>query len=300
MKLTSGAFRTLLTLALGGAVLLFPTQAQANHPVLLEGNNAANGPANTTNVQPGTAGDYDGDGLVGTAEDTDNPTDRVFGTLTAALLAANGGANANGHVIIVTSGRFGEQVRIPNPEGGQNAVNGVTIIEAAPGVQANIDAVVAGDPGNAARQAGPGIIIDTAEINRTIILRNLVIRNFTVGLQIRGNARVTVEKCRFDSNLNANVVAGGNSSLTMTECSVNAAGQRFNPMPGTAGPGNGVVITGTARASIARSTISGNTAGGVVNEGRGEVRLIGNNIFDNGRDLIGRFRSPSGDRLRGG
>ncbi|HTE20596.1 MAG TPA: right-handed parallel beta-helix repeat-containing protein [Armatimonadota bacterium] len=299
MKPRVSAPQTLLTLALGGAVLLFPTQAKANHPVFLEGNNAANGPANTSTVQPGTAGDYDGDGNVGVAEDTDNATDRVFGTLTAALLAANGGANANGHVIIVTSGRFAESVRIPNTEGGQAMVNGVTVIEAAPGVQANIDAVVAGDPGNAARQAGPGIVIDTTQTDRTVILRNLVIRNFTVGLQIGGNARVTVEKCRFDSNITANVVAGGNSRLTMTECSVNAAGQRFNPMPATANPGHGIVITGTARASIARSTISGNTASGVQNEGRGEVRLIGNNIFDNGRDLVGRFRSPSGDRLRG-
>src|SRR5262245_5806981 len=111
---------------------------EANHPVLVEGNNAADGPPGTTLVPAGTSGDYDGDGRVGTAEDTDNATDRIFGTLTAALLGTNGGANANGDVMIVTSGRFGELVRIPNPAAGQATVNGVTILQAAPGVQADI------------------------------------------------------------------------------------------------------------------------------------------------------------------
>jgi hypothetical protein len=286
-------------LGAGLALALLPHRVLANHPVLVEGNGAANGPAGTTTAPPGTSGDYDGDGLVGTAEDTDNATDRVFGTLTAALLGTNGGANANGHVIIVTSGRFAEQIRIPNTAGGQAAVNGVTLIEAAPGVQANIDAVLAGDPGNATRQGDVGVLIETTETNRTVILRNLVIRNYTIGLNIRGNARVTVEKCRFDSNLNANVLVEDSARLTMTDCSVNAAGQRFNPMQGKPGPGHGIAFTDRASGSIASSTISGNTAIGILNRGRGEVRSLSNNIFDNGRDSSGRVRSRTLERLEG-
>jgi len=287
----------MVCVVVGLSILALPRAAEANHPVLVEGNGVANGPAGATNVPPGTGGDFDGDGLVGVAEDTDNATDRIFGTLTAALLAANGGANTNGHVIIVTSGRFAERIRIPNAPSGQPAVAGTLVIEAAPGVQANIDAVLAGDPGGAQRQADTGVIIDTQETNRTIILRNLVIRNFLVGMIINGNSRVTMEKCRFDSNLNANLVVDGNARLTMTDCSINAAGQRFNPMPGTPGPGHGIIFMGTSSGSIANSTISGNTATGIVNSGSGEVRLLGNNIFDNGRDLQGRFRTRAQEKL---
>src|SRR6185503_9717894 len=65
----------------------------ANHPVLVEGEQ-----------------DFDGDGRIGVMEDTDNATDRIFGTITTALLGMNGGANANGLVLIVTSGRFPELI----------------------------------------------------------------------------------------------------------------------------------------------------------------------------------------------
>jgi hypothetical protein len=266
-------------LALGLALLARP--AAANHPVLLEGNNAANGAVGTTLVPPGTAGDYDGDGLVGVAEDTDNTTDRIFGTLSGAVAAANGAANANGHVIIVSSGRFGEAIRL-------SPLNGVTIIEAAPGVQANLDAVVAGDAaGNASRQAGPGIVVETAETNRAVVLRNLVIRNFTVGLQATGSARVIVENCRFDSNVTANVAAADNTRLTMTNCSVVAGGMRFSPMPTAPAPGHGVMFTGAASGSLSRCTISGNIAAGVANMGTGTVRITDSNLFDNAPNLMG-------------
>lgn len=93
MRFLAMGFAVAALAALGGR------DAAVNHPVLLEGNNAGDG-LSLTSVPPGTSGDYDGDGNVGTAEDTDNANDRVFGTLTAALLGASGGANANGHVII--------------------------------------------------------------------------------------------------------------------------------------------------------------------------------------------------------
>jgi hypothetical protein len=274
-------FAVAATIALGA----YP--AAANHPVLLEGNNAGNGQS-LTSVPPGTSGDYDGDGLVGTAEDTDNATDRVFGTLTAALLAANGGANANGHVIIVTSGRFNEAITIPNTGAGQAAINGVTIVEAAPGVQANIDAVLAGDAGNAARQAGNGIVINTADTNRAVILRNLVIRNYQIGLQVMGNARVVCEDCRFDSNVVANVSVSGNASLTLVGCSVSAGGMRFNPTPAIPNPGDGVVFSGTAKGVISDCVISGNTAAGVRNTSSSVIRVTDSTLFDNVPNAVGR------------
>ena len=262
-------------------------QAHANHPVLVEGNNAANGSPGITVVPAGTAGDYDGDGLVGTAEDMDNSTDRVFGTLTTALLAVNSGAGANGHVTIVTSGRFPEALRIPNTQAGQAALNGVLVVEAAPGVQAVIDAVVAGSPDNAARQSGPGIVIDTQDADRLVVLRNLVVRNFTVGLEVRGRARVVVENCRFDSNLETNVRVRDDARLTMTDTSIRAGGMRFNPAQGAPAPGDGIVFEGAASGSLAESTVAGNVAAGIRNAGSGTVRALSCNVFDNGADLAG-------------
>jgi hypothetical protein len=276
--------------AIGVLSLLLAAPAGASHSVFVEGNNGADGAPGTTNVPAGTAGDWDGDGRIGIAEDTDNSTDRVFGTLGAALLGANGGVDANGHVIIVTSGRFAETVRIPNVEAGQPVLNGTTLIEAAPGVQAIVDAVVAGDPGNDTRRAQPGIVIDSAASDRMVILRNLVVRNFTYGLVVTGSSRVAVEGCRFDSNTAANVMVSGNGRVTMNACAVRAGGMRFDPAPVVPNPGHGVAFSGNASGSISSCTISGNTAGGVVNEGVGLVRVLDSNVFDNGVDLSGKIK----------
>jgi hypothetical protein len=242
----------------------------ANHPVLVEGEM-----------------DFDGDGLRGTAEDTDNATDRIFGTIGAALLGMNGGANANGLVEIVTSGRFPELIRIPNTAGGQAALNGVTILEAAPGVAAIIDAVLQGNADNAARQAAPGILITTDQTDRSVILRNLIIRNFTEGVQVSGSARVQIINVRFDDNLNFGVRAMGTSRVTIIDSFINATGQRFNPMAGTAGPGTGVRFEEMASGAIIRTTISGNTAAGVSNASTRTILLSQSTIFDNGSSVIG-------------
>ena len=260
--------------------------AVAGHTVFVEGNNAADGAPGTTVVTPGTVGDWDGDGRVGTAEDTDNGTDRIFGTLGAALLGANGGANANGRVTIVTSGRFAETIRRPNAGAGQPAVTGVTVVEAAPGVDAVIDAVLAGDPaGSAARQATAGIAVDTPETDRVVVLRNLVVRNFTTGLDVRGNARVVVEGCRFDSNVAENVRVSGNGRLTMTGSTLTAAGMRFPS--GTPSPGDGIAFVEAGSGSIAQTTVAANTAAGIRNDGTGTVRALLTTLADNGVDVQG-------------
>src|SRR5687768_6335528 len=117
----------------------------ANHPVLVEGNCDSPVPG-TTIVDLGNCGDFDGDGRIGTAEDTDG-ADRIFGTLRAALgpgtgAAAGTGANNNGTITIVTSGRFAETLFIGQQgffpgKGNPNPAN--VIIQGAPGVSAEID-----------------------------------------------------------------------------------------------------------------------------------------------------------------
>ena len=276
-------------LAMAAVIAFAAAPAAANHPVLVEGNNASDGLSLTIVDPPGTGGDYDGDGNVGLAEDVDNATDRIFGTIGAALLGANGGANANGSVTIVSSGRFPEQIVLPNTGAGQAAINGVTLIEAAPGVEAIIDAVLQGDPGNATRQAGNGIVINTADTDRVIVLRNLTIRNFQIGLQVMGNSRVICENCRFDSNVVANVSVSDNASLTLVDCSVRAGGMRFNPTKATPNPGDGVVFSGNAKGTISDCEIVGNTAAGVRNGSSSLVRVTGGStVFDNVPNFVGR------------
>ena len=153
------------------AALMCPTAAWANHPVLVEGN-CNNPPAgNPAPVTPGQCGDYDGDGLIGTAEDADG--DRVFGTINGANAATATGVNNNGTITIVTSGTFAEQVTL----------TGNVTLQAASGVDANIDAILQGDPNSPTRETVPGIIVD-APSNRRVVIRNVGTRNWTSGIQV--------------------------------------------------------------------------------------------------------------------
>src|SRR5688572_19028551 len=129
-----------LLFVITGVTLLSGERASANHPVLVEGNCDSPVPG-TTIVAQGTCGDFDGDGRIGSAEDTDG-ADRIFGTINAALgpgsgAAAGTGANQNGQITIVTSGRFAEKLIITGANVG---------LQGAPGVSASIDAVLQGDP----------------------------------------------------------------------------------------------------------------------------------------------------------
>lgn len=268
-------FAIVATLAatLGLGMMLLPTGAQAQHTVFVEGNNASNGGPGATLTAPGTAGDYDGDTRVGVAEDTDGDT--IFGTLGAALAAAGGGVDGNGRVVIVTSGRFYEQLNL-------NAVKGMLTIEGASGVDVTIDAYLPGDSGNAARLAGVGITVDVPTNDRAIILRNLTVRNFAVGLRLRTRAHVVVENCRFESNLNAHILVQDNSDLTLNNSHLISAGQRYTPTRTTPAPGDGVAFSGNSRGSISRSTIAYSDGAGVRNTSARRIVLVpGNNINDN-------------------
>lgn len=253
------------------AAALSAGAAHANHPVFVEGN-CPTAPR-TGLVTPGTCGDYDGDGRVGVAEDNDG-LDRVFGTIGAALGAA--GVNQNGRVIIVTSGTFPEVVRI-------TPTLGNVTLEAAPGVDANIDAVLQGDPGNVARQGQPGIIVNAAE-NTRVTLRNLVSRNWTEGILVQGVSHVTIEDCRIENNLNYGIQVIDSAKVKIDKCSVTANGFRFDGPagapdgPAMANPGGGIDFDGNSRGAVFRTNVSGNFAAGI--SGRNIVARD-NYVFDN-------------------
>ncbi len=257
----------LITLAMWSTPALL-----ANHPVLVEGNCDSPVPGTTTGVPAGTCGDFDGDGRIGTAEDTDG-ADRIFGTINAALgpgtgAAAGTGANRNGTITIVTSGRFAETITIgPVTQGDPPAVSEVSnvTIEAAPGVRAAIDAVLQGDPagGNTARQGAVGITIDTPA-SAKVILRNLVVRNFLEGVRATTNSRVIIENCIFEHNRDFGLRAMDDSRLIVNGSSILGTGFRV-PVSGAANPGNGVQFEGTSGGSIVKTSILGSFGIGLSN-----------------------------------
>lgn len=247
----------------------------ANHPVLLEGNCDSPVPG-TTIVTAGTCGDFDGDGRIGTAEDTDG-ADRIFGTLIAALgpgtgAAAGTGANQNGRVIIVTSGRFATDaaligVSIPALPGQGVASPGNVTIEAANGVVANIDAVLQGDPagGNTTRQNSPALTINFTDTDRVVTLRNLVFRNYADGVVIANNSRVNIDNCRFENNRDTGVRAFDNSRVVVTNSQFQGNGFRVPVTGGPANPGAGILALNGAQLRIVDSTFANNAGAGVSN-----------------------------------
>lgn len=271
-------------LATAAATLPAPREASANHPVFVEGNCDSPMPG-VTMVPPGTCGDWDGDGRIGTAEDNDGG-DRTFGTLTVALGAAMvgmtaTGANQNGRVLIVTSGRFPEVVTI-------TAANGNVILEAAPGVDANIEAVVQGIDGNAGRQAQPGIIVN-APANRHVVIRNIVSRNWTIGIQVLGDSRVAIDNCRLDSNTAFGIQVSDNARVAITNCQVQSSGRRTAPMvDNTPSPGIGISFEGRSSGAIAFTAVSGSVAAGIANRtgNPNAVRVTNSLVFDNNPDCV--------------
>ncbi|HKO61680.1 MAG TPA: right-handed parallel beta-helix repeat-containing protein [Pyrinomonadaceae bacterium] len=294
-----GAFSLIAVLVLG--VGFFGTRpAEANHPVLVEGNCDSPVPG-TTLVASGTCGDFDGDGRIGTAEDTDG-ADRIFGTINAALgpgtgAAAGTGANQNGLVRIVASGRFAEAVYIGRanivpPFGAANP--GHVTLEAAPGVHAIIDAVFQGDPagGNTARQAGPGIFIFylPSEGDRRVTLRNLTIRNYNVGIDTSG-AGVEVVDCRLENNLNYGIRTGGSSRLVVLNSEVVNTGFRLGAPNLAPNPGEGIGIRlNQATAKLVNTTVSYSFGAGIHNNLPSATALTlykVSSFFNNGGNIIG-------------
>ncbi len=287
--MTCMKFRKNLMLVFGALtfVMMGTLSALANHPVLVEGN-CNNPPAgNPGPVTPGTCGDYDGDGRIGTAEDTDG--DRVFGTITAAIGAGTGasagfGINQNGTITIVASGTFPEVVTI----------TGNVTLQAAPGVVANLDAVLQGDPGTTARQSQPGIIVN-APANRYVVIRNILSKNWTSGIQINGSSRVAVESCKFENNVNYGIEVTGSARVTIAKSEVHATGFRLNPatgdFPSTSipNPGKGIEFDDNSSGTIFLTTVSGSFGAGISNETNRNRNVCAYlvNAFDNNDDFDG-------------
>ena len=270
-----------------GALFVSASAALANHPVLVEGNCDLPVPGSTI-VTAGFCGDFDGDGRIGTAEDTDG-ADRIFGTITAALglgtgAAAGTGANQNGQITIVTSGRFAETLII-KPEGNLT-------LQAAPGVEATIDAVLQGDPagGNNARQDGIGISIQPRAGRHQVIVRNLTVRNFTIGIDIR-DSDVSLVDVRVANNANLGIRVREGSKVSIDRCDIIATGFR----EGTTGihptippnPGAGIIFRDSSSGLVSRTGISHNFGPGIFDQTSGTVTLQDNYIFGNNPNTLG-------------
>jgi hypothetical protein len=266
--------------------------------VLVEGNCDSPVPG-TTLVAPGTCGDFDGDGRIGTAEDTDG-ADRIFGTLGAALgpgtgAAAGTGANFNGTITIVASGRFAEALFIG--QGGYfpgvgTANPGNVTIEAAPGVSADLNAVLQGDPagGNTTRQGTTGIyILYPAQFPNVVTLRNLSIRNWGEGITAVLNSKVIIDNCRIEGNQNSGVRARDFSQVVIKNSNINSTGHRI-PVTGAPNPGNGVTVDGGANAQVRiyDTVISHNFAAGIYSDHPAtNVSLFKVSTYFNGTDIVG-------------
>lgn len=260
--MTTRTFR-LMAAVLVAAGMALPGSAFANHSVLIEGEF-----------------DFDGDGRVGAEEDVDTPNDFIFGTIGGALggaaqaTPAPGNLAQNGKAIIVTSGRFPEIVFI----------TGQVTLEAAPGVEAVVEAFLApADPrlndfpgnmmcDNTCRQAQPGIIVD-APVNRFAVVRNVTTRNWTDGVQIRGDSRVLLDNVRAEHNTDQGVNVLGNAFVSIYRSSVSSTGFRVNPNTGdfpSAGfvplQGIGIRFRGLSRGNITDSSSVGNFMFQISNE----------------------------------
>jgi len=257
--------------------------ALANHQVFIEGEL-----------------DFDGDGIVGLAEDTDG--DFYFGTFAGALGPAPGLAQ-NGRAVVVTSGRFAETV----------VITGQVTIEGAPGVEADIEAFLApADPrliefdtpmrNNVTRQAAPGIIVD-APANRRVVIRNISTRNWTEGIRVRGASRVLVDNVRVEHNINFGINIVDTAQIAVFNTSVNSSGFRVNPVTGdfptvlAPAPGAGIQFGPNARGDIFQSSVTGNFRGILLvrsNRSRADdlarVSLRASQNFDNQSEI-----QPSGN-----
>ncbi len=253
--------------------------AFANHPVFVEGNCLGDGTAARTLVPPGTCGDYDGDGRIGTAEDTDMPFDRVFGTINAANSAT--GINNNGTITIVASGIFPETITI---------LGNVTL-QAAPGVEANIDAVLQGEPGSTARQGQPGIIVNAGFFDHTIVLRNLTSKNWTSGIRVMRNSRVAIENCRLENNVNYGIEILDNARVTILDTEVRGTGFRISgvggfPFNNAPNPGVGIEFSGSSNGTVFSTSVSQSFSTGISDVSSGSVCAFLINVFDNSASLL--------------
>ena len=190
----------------------------------------------------------------------------ALGTGTGA--AAGTGINYNGTINIVASGKFSEQLILGDDPatGPVETLQNVTI-QGAPGALVIIDAVLSGDPasGNPTRLNGTGIVVNAPTTSSHVVLRNLIVRNFSTGLSIENNSRVTVENCVFQNNRNYGIRALGSSRLAVLGTSVLDTGFRVSTELDTPAPGHGISFEDSSGGTVAKSLTTGNAGAGLVN-----------------------------------
>ena len=297
-SLTRSAVR--LPLAVGAvtaAVLgLTVSPALANHPVFVEGNcfgpgaGAAATGLRTSPVPAGTCGDVDGDGRIGAAEDADG--DNSYGTIMAAVNAV---AN-NGKVTVVANGTYPEVVTLAPTNSASMT------LEAAPGVDANIDAVVQGQAGNGPRQASPGIIINGDDTSR-VTVRNIMTRNWTAGIEVRGVSHATIDDVRAESNVTYGINVLDRAKVAISGSDINASGVRRGATGPTApDPGAGIEFEGTSRGDVYDTSITGSRGAGLAVEDSAQVKVRDVQSFDNRPNFLfsNRGRGERRDDVRDG
>ncbi len=277
-----GACRLTWLLALTAIIVatFLPSTAAAQPSVLVEGNcTSGETLAPRTTVSPGTCGDYDGDGRIGRAEDTDED-DAIFGTIDAALRPD--GIIQSATVTIVTSGRF-DGFAISGVAGGN------VTVQAAPGVTA----VIA--PLGGRRREGTGILIANGISGsfNTVVLRNLEIRDFSTGIVIEGGARVAIEGCRVQHNLQYGIEVQNTARVSIDDTKIYGTGYIESITDDTgqvipASPGTAIEFRGTSSGAVFSTTISGNRGVGVSNQtgNSSAVCVASVNFFDNGTNFV--------------
>lgn len=271
----SSMLRVLAAGAIAAPMVLLASPALANHPVFVEGNCFGPGAGDTATglqespVAAGTCGDYDGDQRIGEAEDTDG--DNSYGTIQAAVLAV---AN-NGLVTIVANGTFPEVVRL-QPTDGANIT-----LQAAPGVNANIDAVTQGAPNGDFRPTRPGIVINGCDECR-VTIRNVTTRNWTDGVAVRGSSHAHLDEVIAENNTDYGIHVTDDARVSISDSQVNATGFRTDANgPAQPNPGTGVSFEDYSRGSIYRTSITGSAAAGLATDGGPIPATVQVQLFDN-------------------
>lgn len=178
------------------------------------------------------------------------------------------------------------------------SLTGNVTLEAAAGVEANLDAVRQGDAGSGARQSQPGIIVD-ASANSQVVIRNIQSRNWTSGFQIKSVSRVALEGVRAEHNLNYGVEIDDSARVSISDSEVSATGRRVNPatsiFPSAANrpdPGAGIEFDGRSTGTVYFTRVNGSFGAGI-DAGRNQVCLALVNVFGNGKNVVGRGANVS-------
>ncbi len=155
------------------------------------------------------------------------------------------------------------------------------ILQAAPGVQANFDAVVQGEPGNDVRSNRPGIVINGCDTCR-VTVRNVVTRNWTEGVRVRFHSHAHLDEVISENNTDYGIHVTNRAKVSVSDSQVNATGFRKDGNGvAKADPGVGVEYANRSRGSIHRTSITGSAGAGLEVGRNARVRTFQLQLFDN-------------------